>query len=460
MKDDDYIATLLGTVVELIDDPTNDKHCAGIVEGALGEMLEDIGRVSYQLAGQPVPEKMRTTGGIHSGLRIKFYDADVAEFFRHAEPIDLSETSINDPFPYYQPDWKPTQRDDDMLTLAVIGAYLDWVVGPDKRDGARRHRACLAEYELAHELWLKASEMREVQDMRATLTGALEARYTRLAEPKPAEPDGLEAMLAQILANAPAPEPEPTPAAESDPDALEAMLAAILATAPEPEPEPVAPVREGRDLHTWSLSERFGVQVADTDSDEAVAAALEAAMRATPMDHTIDAKGLAEARRVAGFSNASLTLAMHRARQQQPTPSGPRCGAYDDVTRATCVVVGEHGTHDNGKGTRWPVEETPYDRSGRMLDAAGQRILDHIAAAPTATDPRCVRCGDHIEHDGSGWQHTDHPQRKHAAQPNAAAEQQTAQPDGLEATLAAVLAAMEEELRASLTEAFGPSVLV
>lgn len=72
-----------------------------------------------------------------------------------------------------------------------------------------------------------------------------------------------------------------------------------------------------RDLIISTLTASFDVSpeaIKETDSNDLLASALDAAYRATPSDYVIDAHGLGVARRKAGTNAANLALAMGRHR--------------------------------------------------------------------------------------------------------------------------------------------------
>lgn len=135
----EYVAGLLRTVVELIEDPAGIWHKAAVAVGPLAELLEDLEAVASQLAGTD-----------HTPS-----DSDLAGLFLAlARPRRLAGQPAPDTVDYQRPAPPATARGEELMALAAVLAFAHWV------DPAPHGRRTAAVWTLYHDasdtLWLTA----------------------------------------------------------------------------------------------------------------------------------------------------------------------------------------------------------------------------------------------------------------------------------------------------------------
>jgi hypothetical protein len=159
----DNVAAVLGSVIELIQDPHDTWHKAGEPGACLRVLVDDLAAVAAWLAdtGQTPP---------NPGL--------VAQFLTWAKPRRLAGKTVHDTVGYVRPAWRATARDDTLLALAAVRTFAQWT------DPARRTSAIWAIYrDGIAVVWPTPTEARELDQMAAVLDTAFAARYTRRRRP-------------------------------------------------------------------------------------------------------------------------------------------------------------------------------------------------------------------------------------------------------------------------------------
>jgi limonene-1,2-epoxide hydrolase len=170
------VSDILGTLVELITDPTDETHKAGPPNGPLGDLVDDLSSAAHWVAATDDADYGCTTDAAMSNPDL------VKHVLALRKPKNLSKVDMDDPVIYHRHPSGPTDRDIWVLTLGGLEAY--GLIADPKRQGDPSYAWSLHAW-LCESLWLTPGEQRDVRDIAQTLECAVVDRFDPRKAKKP-----------------------------------------------------------------------------------------------------------------------------------------------------------------------------------------------------------------------------------------------------------------------------------